>query len=849
MTVAALAAALVTGTDAVDLTAWQVWLGERLDPLWRVGEWDGQRQLFTGDVDHPRTAVWRCVTRACANAVTGRVGICRTCEEALAGSGLGREEFAATFVPQLQRRPGFVPEPCALVRGGVRCGREGIQAGLCKRHHGMFQHWCSSHPDRDRARWMAVAGAHPLPAEPPCAVTGCPRQQEHTNGLCALHRIRWQTHCRDRRPQPALDVWIATQTPYLGMNQFSLAPAGQVLRAELLYGLQQRDERGGKIDPQAVRWAVKHLHRLPSLALATAGQKDPRGLGANSNGVAVIREVAWAVEVGFERFRGIDPADKRTWDLVAVGVPSSASLSGRRRHAGSAAFNEFPQPWMRDLTWEWARAMRPTSSVLRLRLRGCLIAAQALTARPGGGTDPAALQFADMTAVAQAFRQLRNADGTAMSSKTRQDLQAAFYTVLDFGRAAGLLDRLSGSFARHSSHRIVADEPNEDEVGKAVPESVIRQLDANLDLLGRDFVYGQLRPHDITAMFQTTYVLLRDTGRRPWEICNLHLDCVESQDGDYSLIWNNRKGRRNRRRLPITAATAHAVLTWREHRLALAVPPRSKNHLPAITNDSGDDHLRPGNLSRAIRAWADAIPALDSEILGPDGTRLPLDRMLIYPYAFRHSYAQRHADAGVDLDVLRELMDHKSVETTLGYYTVSLKRKREAVKTVRLRVVDRHGRAAPMASNTAYEARSVAVPFGNCIEPSNVKAGGKGCPIRFQCAGCGFYRPDPSYLPAVEDHVRSLKADRETALAMDAADFVVRNLEDQVTAFGDVAERMRHSMQELTPEERTEVEQASSVLRKTRAAAAGRAVLLLTVLPAAPRQRDAADPPTAPAGR
>ena len=65
--------------------------------------------------------------------------------------------------------------------------------------------------------------------------------------------------------------------------------------------------------------------------------------------------------------------------------------------------------------------------------------------------------------------------------------------------------------------------------------------------------------------------------------------------------------------------------------------------------------------------------------------------------------------------------------------------------------------------------RSVAVPFGNCIEPSNVKAGGKACPIRFQCAGCGFYRPDPSYIPAIEEHINSLTADREIASAMNAA--------------------------------------------------------------------------------
>lgn len=130
----------------------------------------------------------------------------------------------------------------------------------------------------------------------------------------------------------------------------------------------------------------------------------------------------------------------------------------------------------------------------------------------------------------------------------------------------------------------------------------------------------------------------------------------------------------------------------------------------------------------------------------------------------------------VPIDVLRELADHRQISTTMGYYTVSLTRKRAAVSTMRLHVIDRAGNPAPMSSNTGYEARSVAVPFGNCIEPSNVKAGGTACPIRFQCSGCGFYRPDPSYLPAIEEHINSLRADRETAQAMDVDSFVIRNL-------------------------------------------------------------------------
>jgi hypothetical protein len=133
-------------------------------------------------------------------------------------------------------------------------------------------------------------------------------------------------------------------------------------------------------------------------------------------------------------------------------------------------------------------------------------------------------------------------------------------------------------------------------------------------------------------------------------------------------------------------------------------------------------------------------------------------------------------------------------------------------------VHDRAGNARPDSGSAArYELRSVAVPFGNCIEPSNVKAGGKACPIRFQCAGCGFYRPDPSYLPAIEEHINALRADRETALTMDADEFVVRNLADQADAFAGVAVVMRDKLQALPDTERAEVEEASILLRKVRA--------------------------------
>ncbi|MFE5947595.1 hypothetical protein [Streptomyces sp. NPDC056480] len=164
----------------------------------------------------------------------------------------------------------------------------------------------------------------------------------------------------------------------------------------------------------------------------------------------------------------------------------------------------------------------------------------------------------------------------------------------------------------------------------------------------------------------------------------------------------------------------------------------------------------------------------------------------------------------------------------MGYYRVTLERKRNAVKKLSALVTDRHGTRKP-CSPEAYEHRSVTVPFGGCTEPSNVKAGGHSCPLRFQCAGCGFYRPDPSYLPAIEDQINSLRADRETALAMGAADYVIANLTAEIASFRSVAANMRHELAALPEEERAEVEEAAAVLRQVRSGST-RPLLPLSVL-------------------
>lgn len=90
-------------------------------------------------------------------------------------------------------------------------------------------------------------------------------------------------------------------------------------------------------------------------------------------------------------------------------------------------------------------------------------------------------------------------------------------------------------------------------------------------------------------------------------------------------------------------------------------------------------------------------------------------------------------------------------------------------------------------------------------------AGGKACPLRFQCAGCSHYRPDPSFLPAIEAHIAELLQNRETAIASGSADWVIDGLEQEIAAYRNIATKMRADLADLSEQEREAVEEASAV--------------------------------------
>ena len=444
--------------------------------------------------------------------------------------------------------------------------------------------------------------------------------------------------------------------------------------------------------------------------------------------------------------------------------------------------------------------------------------------REDRGEDPAALGRADIEAFLHRMAFL--AAGGQLSAysrvKTCQDAGRVLKGIRSLGmaRPAGPAAGLADDFTLIAGDVPARADPGEP--GRDVPAEIMRQL------------CGRLRELEEVISSRETRVaveLMIDTGRRPAEVCALAWDCLaRDADGTPVLVYDNSKAHRQRRRLPVSEHTA-ALITGQKTAVRERfpdTPPARLRLLPSRRlNPDGTRPVTEDNLTGRHRIWVDSMGPL----LRADGTEY--DKSLITPYSYRHSYAQRHADAGVGIDVLRELMDHESMDTTRRYYRVGEARRCEAVDKVTAMQFDRHGNRiwrnalALLDSERARHAvGSVAVPYGTCTQPANVQAGGGACPVRFRCAGCDHFRTDVSHLPDLTGYLDDLLRTRERlAASIDGVDEWARA--DAMPAAEEIR-RVRHLVSQIRGDidrmdagRRAQIDEAVGVVRRHRAAYLG----------------------------
>jgi len=321
-------------------------------------------------------------------------------------------------------------------------------------------------------------------------------------------------------------------------------------------------------------------------------------------------------------------------------------------------------------------------------------------------------------------------------------------------------------------------------------------------------------------MYRCVLELLMETGRRPGEIASLDADClVQDRHGGWLLRYTAHKTGGVIKELPVETPVLDSIRTWQALREQRGI--RARHLFPSGRRRMQDEHvphIGERYFGKILHHYVQSLPPVPGPVLDQDGNAVDFDLDTVQVYDFRRAYAQRHADNGTDPDVLRQLMDHISMSTTMGYYQVSSKRRRRAVTALAPLAHDRRGQQVGIGRGRV-QMKLTPVPYGDCSEPSNVAAGGTACQLRYQCAGCGFFRPNPSHIPEIEKEILKLRSQLRIAEAADTAGYLLDAQRGLINDYDNVLAAMRARLEQMPEAERQEIDTMSEVVRRTRNAA------------------------------
>ena len=398
-----------------------------------------------------------------------------------------------------------------------------------------------------------------------------------------------------------------------------------------------------------------------------------------------------------------DPGRERaadSWDLAVFG------------HRGRLSFTGISQPWLARAGKAWAGEELPRhrgggATKVREKVNALARLSESLRARDDHGLAPELLGRKDIDSF---LNRLAYLESTGTISRYHRnvicrDTRAALSGIRALGltRPGRVAAGLPGDFAlgrrrhpRRTSTRRTRPRPAAGDHGRAVRPP-------GQSATGR----GQDRDADRHRHRPAPRRHPRPAAWTAW-----HRD----NDGAAVLVYDNAKADRLGRRLPITEATA-AVITAQQARVRATFPRHPGRRAETAALATAKSPRAQGNHA-SPRSTSGTVHGHDGLGLAHrDGTEF--DKTRIVPYAYRHTYAQRHADAGVPIDVLAELLDHRNLNITRGYYRVGEDRRRAAVDTVTAMSFDRHGNriwrdaAALLDSEHArYAVGEVAVPYG-----------------------------------------------------------------------------------------------------------------------------------------
>lgn len=802
--------------------------------------WDPAASVWTPDPSDRVFGFRCCAVRDCRYQPDNAEGLCAGCKSAWMARGAGDlAEYCAAGVQHHQ----WCAERLCRVCHTPGHERPATGSGLCIACASLCS-WrgqsVDAYVDGDDIHGPAV----PHPSFGACAVRSCDRRAQNRVGLCGPHSLRW---ARDHKPP--LAHWCVTAAPAKGDRAGHVVLRGlpPAVITEVLFGLQAAAVEGRKTPPVSIGLGVEWLRRTQATSVLDI---DPAEASCYTARLFLaftadrLRVALSSPELEY---------DHDVWDLRVWGHEGRLSFTGglgpRRRMrspvdggpGGEYRQRARPvtQPWLRAAAKAWAFQALASIGAGRVRQIVWMVGlwSEHLATRLDRGTSPAALTGDDLFAFLARLRQLESRGELAAMRRSRgvEDLARFLRDCRDLGltKAGGPMFGLAGEIMIRRVDKPRRPKAADDsETGLALPDTVMMQLldDANLARAEDRFGPGLRRAIE----------LLAGVGRRPDEVASLTYECLdhdETVDADGTvrtepvLVHDMAKVGKLGCRLPIHQ---------RERDLIVAQQAQVRGDYPdtptselclfprTLKNPTGTIPIGAKWLGRATRIWVDALPALDLTAADGHSPAVPFPRDRVFPYAFRHTFAQRHADAGTAPDVLKELMGHDAITATMGYYRITTKRKRQAQDRLGPLLIDAGGNrvrdGGPLSDSEAIRDSigQVAVPFGVCTEPVNVRADGQECPFRHRCLGCVYFRTDPSYQPELRAYLTRLLADRErlNAALPQLADWARRDAvpsNEEIDTLRQLVAANDGLIANLDDGERAAVSEAITELRKHRA--------------------------------
>ena len=782
--------------------------------------WDPESRVFAPPADDPLFGYHRCERVRCPRAGESRrapaLGLCDPCatnflRRVEKTAGTGERESLEPFKRQpLRRLAQAEKDALCLVCCTPGHERGARTLGLCVD--------CDRHRRARRQTVEAFVAGHPrlgVPQPRPsfgrCLVDDCRRWAISELGFCRVCQCRWRNiPVADRASvrerflavgpwQPPLDGWRAV-----------MPAVPELVEWQLLAGLQLLIEPYGvtmALDRLAMAWAYVARARVGSVL--ELGELPGTYPSQRALEVAMIAARRLTTTPEEERVKDV-------WDLGVFGLGEKRAMD----------FTGLHQRWLRESVKGYT-IERLSSRKLRTAHRDLgwmRHLSEYLHARADGGERPSALTREDMTGFLSWLRVKvpENNTRNLIVGATRRNVAFARRHLAQSGQAA---EHIGGGFQLYHEDLPARTLRDPDEPGRALPPVVLAQL------LDEDVLAPLGSKH---LEYRLGFELIAHSGRRPGEICNLAADCLRYEEEPAPgggkqrrpvLRYLREKPPTKWLSLPINQDTAD-LIEAQQRRLEARFPGTKLSKLALLPqrkcNPTGRLAVISATLGHRVSRWVRSIPTL----LGEDGSAFPIEN--VYLYALRHSYAQRHADAGVPLDTLQKLMDHRTAATTQMYYRVTWARKREAIERLAPLTMDHNGRRVAFQSSLIETERlreeigRIPVPLGYCTEQHNVRALGAHCPFSHQCLGCEHFRTDPSHLPDLYAYLERLLETRERlrvavpqlaewartkAIPADAEIRTVRTL----------VHAGESTLNELEPQERAQLLELFRVLRAARA--------------------------------